>query len=83
MSGTTQERIGICERLPEAKKSALTDFARFILAESDDARWDKLLDHPTPRSKLEASAKEPATPEAADVNPPATPAAPLTPQPTG
>ena len=66
MSGTTQELVGICERLPEDKRSALTDFARFLLAEADDARWDKLLDHPTPRPKLdaflEASAREPAEP---------------------
>jgi hypothetical protein len=66
MSGTTEELIQICESLPEAKQAALTDFARFLLAQQDDDRWERLIAFDQPRPKLDAflreSAAEPATP---------------------
>lgn len=37
MSGTTQELLEICERLPEAQRMEVADFARFLLARTGDA----------------------------------------------
>ncbi len=64
MTAATSDLATICEQLPEDKRAALTHFARFLLAEADDARWETLLDHPHPRPKLDAflkaSSEEPA-----------------------
>ena len=39
MSTETQELINICEKLPEAERAEVADFARFLLArQSDDPR---------------------------------------------
>lgn len=66
MSTETQELIRICEALPEGKRTAVADFARFLLAQQDDDRWEQLLAVPARRPKLEAflrdSATEPTTP---------------------
>jgi hypothetical protein len=58
LSGDTQELIRICEALPENKRTEVTDFARFLLGQQDDARWEELLDDPTPRPKLEKFVRE-------------------------
>jgi hypothetical protein len=58
VSTETQELIRICEALPESKRTELTDFARFLLAQQDDARWEKLLDDERPRPKLEKFVRE-------------------------
>ena len=66
MSTETQELLRICEALPERKRSEVTDFARFLLAQEDDERWEQSLAVSQRRPKLEAflreSATEPATP---------------------
>jgi hypothetical protein len=66
MNSDTQALIEICESLPEQKRAEVADFARFLLAQQDDARWEHLIASPQRRPKLEAflqeSATEPATP---------------------
>ena len=66
MSTETQELIRICEALPEDKRTEVADFARFLLAQQDDERWEQLIASPQRRTKLDAflreSAAEPPTP---------------------
>ena len=66
MSDETQELIQICERLPEAKRVEVTDFARFLLAQEGDQRWEQIIASPAPRPKLDAflneSKRQPAEP---------------------
>ena len=66
MSTQTQELIQICEQLPEAKRVEVTDFARFLLAQEGDERWERIIADPTRRPKLDhflkESAQEPAEP---------------------
>jgi hypothetical protein len=58
VSSETEEIIRICEALPENKRTEVTDFARFLLAQQDDARWEELLDDERPRPKLEKFVRE-------------------------
>jgi len=58
MSTDTQELIRICEALPEAKRVAVADFARFLLAQQGDEQWERIIADPKPRPKLEAFLKE-------------------------
>ena len=60
MSSETQELIRICEQLPEEKRGEVADFARFLLAQQDDERWEELLESSKPRPKLEAFLRESA-----------------------
>lgn len=53
MSAETRELIEICERLPEAKRIEVADFARFLLAQQADERWEHIIDDPQPRPKLD------------------------------
>jgi hypothetical protein len=66
MSTETQELIEICEQLPQAKRAEVADFARFLLAQQGDQRWEQIVESPTARPKfdefLRESAKEPAEP---------------------
>jgi len=66
MTRETEELIQICERLPDDKRSEVTDFARFLLARADDERWEQLLAEDKPRPRLDAflreSAGEPESP---------------------
>jgi len=52
MSTETRELIEICERLPEAKRIEVADFARFLLAQQADDRWEQIIADPKPRPKL-------------------------------
>ena len=54
MSTETQELIRICEELPEDKRVEVTDFARFLLDQQSDERWERIIADPKPRPKLEA-----------------------------
>lgn len=54
MSSETQELIRICERLPESKQVEVVDFARFLLAQRGDARWEEIIADPGPRPKFDA-----------------------------
>lgn len=58
MSGDTQELIRICEALPEAKRVEVADFARFLLAQQDEQRWERIIADGKPRPKLDAFLKE-------------------------
>ncbi len=66
MSTQTQELIRICEAPPEDKRAEVANFARFLLAQQDDERWEEIIASTEPRPKLEAflkqSAKEAAEP---------------------
>ena len=53
MSTQTAEVVELCERLPEAKRAAVADFARFLVSQQDDERWEAILDDPRPRPRLE------------------------------
>jgi hypothetical protein len=53
MSTETRELIEICERLPEAKRIEVADFARFLLAQQADERWEQMIADPRPRAKLD------------------------------
>ena len=54
MSSGTQELIQICEKLPEAKRAEVADFARFLLARESDEQWERIVADPNPKPKLEA-----------------------------
>ena len=66
MSTETKELIDICEQLPAAKRTEVTDFARFLLAREGDVRWETIVGTPASCPKfdafLEESAKEAAEP---------------------
>ena len=66
MSTETQDLIRICEALPEEKRAEVADFARFLLAQQDDERWERLIAFGQRRPKLDAflrqSAAEAPTP---------------------
>ena len=53
MSTDTRELIEVCEQLPEAKRVQVADFARFLLAQQEDERWEQIIDDPKPRPKLD------------------------------
>ena len=53
MSGATAEIIEVCEALPADKRMEVIDFARFLLLQQDDARWEKLLSEERPRTRLD------------------------------
>lgn len=69
MSTETQELLRICEALPERKRSEVTDFARFLLAQEDDERWEQMLAASHRRPKLEAFLREPAAEPATPLDP--------------
>jgi len=60
MNTVLEELVRICESLPEDKRNAVADFARFLAAEQDDARWEQLLDYPGRRPRLETFLHETA-----------------------
>lgn len=60
MSATTEEIIRVCEALPPEKQSAVADFARFLLTQEGDRRWEEILDRGGTRPKLEAFLRESA-----------------------
>ena len=41
------------EQLPEAKRVEVTDFARFLLAQQGDERWEQIIADSKPRPKLD------------------------------
>jgi hypothetical protein len=69
MSKDTEELIRICEQLPEAKQSEVTDFARFLLAQQSDERWEQILADPKHRPKLDAFLEESRLEPAAPLDP--------------
>ena len=57
MSGATAEIIEVCEALPAEKRLEVIDFARFLLGQQDDARWEKMIADEKPRPRLDAFLK--------------------------
>jgi len=53
MSADKQQLIHTYEQLPEAKRIEVTDFARFLLAQQSDERWEQIIADPNPRPKLD------------------------------
>ena len=53
MSGSTAEIIEVCEALPDEKRMEVIDFARFLLVQQDDARWENLIAAEKPRPRLD------------------------------
>ena len=53
MSGSTAEIIEVCEALPAEKRMEVIDFARFLLVQQDDARWESLVAQEKPRPRLD------------------------------
>ena len=66
MSTATLELVRLCEALPEAKQTEVTDFARFLLEREGDERWEAIVAEVEPRAKFEAflcaAASEPTEP---------------------
>ena len=66
MSTATLELVRLCEALPEAKQTEVTDFARFLLKREGDERWEAIVAEGEPRATFEAfqggAASEPAEP---------------------
>jgi hypothetical protein len=60
MSATTEDILRVCEALPPEKRIEVADFARFLLAQQSDDRWEQLLSYPDPRPKLDAFLRESA-----------------------
>jgi Protein of unknown function (DUF2281) len=60
MSSATEEIIQVCEALPPEKRSEVVDFARFLLAQQDDEKWERIVADPTPRPRLAAFLEESA-----------------------
>ena len=58
MSSDTQELIRTYEQLPEAKRIEVADFARFLLAQQGDQRWEQIVAEPKARPKLEEFLKQ-------------------------
>jgi len=57
---TAQELLSICEALPEAKRIEVADFARFLLAQQGDERWEQIIAETDPRPKLAEFLKDSA-----------------------
>ena len=69
MNTETQDLIRICEALPEAKRVEVADFARFLLTQEGDERWEQIIASPAPRPKLDAFLKESAQETAEPLDP--------------
>jgi hypothetical protein len=53
MTTDAQELIRTYEQLPEAKRIEVADFARFLLAQQGDERWERIIAEPEARPKLD------------------------------
>jgi len=58
---SASEIAELCESLPPDKREEVADFARFLVARQNDARWESLIDDPRPRPRLEAFLRESAS----------------------
>jgi hypothetical protein len=58
MSADTEELLRICQALPEDKRAEVTDFAQFLLDRQQDQAWERAIDDPRPRPKLDAFVRD-------------------------
>jgi hypothetical protein len=54
MSTQIEEILRICEALPEFKRAEVADFAKFLLDREGDECWERIINDPRPRPRLEA-----------------------------
>jgi len=57
---SASEIAELCNALPHNKREEVADFARFLLARQNDARWESLLEDPSPRPRLDTFLRESA-----------------------
>ena len=69
MSNATKDLAQVCDALTPEKQVEVMDFARFLLARQDDAKWERLLAYPKPRPKLDAFLRESAAEIEEPLNP--------------
>ena len=69
MSAATLELVRLCEALPEANQTEVTDFARFLLEREGDERWEAIVAEGEPRAKFEAFLREAASEPAEPLDP--------------
>ncbi len=69
MSNATEDLVQVCDALPPEKQAEVVDFARFLLAQQDDAKWERLIAYPKPRPKLDAFLRESAAESEETLNP--------------
>ncbi|MEA3209479.1 MAG: hypothetical protein QOE70_2536 [Chthoniobacter sp.] len=60
MSAATEEIIRVCAALPQERQREVIDFARFLLAQQGDERWEALLASKDPHPRLDAFLRESA-----------------------
>jgi hypothetical protein len=53
MSTATVEILEVCEALTPEKQAEVVDFARFLLARSEDEKWEQTLANPNGHPKLD------------------------------
>lgn len=58
MTTVAKELASIVDSLPEEKAREVVDFARFLQQQAGDAAWERIVDDPQPRSKLEKFAAD-------------------------
>jgi hypothetical protein len=54
MTAAAKELVELVSQLPEEKAQEVVDFARFLKQQASDAAWDRIIDDPRPRPKLDA-----------------------------
>ncbi len=69
MSTATLELVRLCEALPEAKQTEVTDFARFLFEREADEKWEAIVAGGEPRAKFEAFLREAASEPAEPLDP--------------
>jgi len=54
MTAAARELIAIVDALSEDKIREIVDFARFLQQQADDQRWERIINDPGARPKLDA-----------------------------
>jgi hypothetical protein len=60
MKSSTEDILRVCEGLPPEKQIEVADFARFLLAQFEDEKWERLISDQSPRPRLESFLRESA-----------------------
>lgn len=58
MTAVAKELAEIVDGLPEEKAREIVDFARFLKQQAGDLEWERILNDPRPRPKLDAFVAE-------------------------
>ena len=54
MTAVSKVLVEIVDALPEEKAREVVDFARYLQHQSGDMEWERILNDPRPRPKLDA-----------------------------